>query len=185
MDFAPAPASWSQVNHTAEARKKEGQKNMEVIPLSWFSISFSSNKANKIYYTQNKELPCLPCLSASRNPTGMWDKKTAGQGYQSQHMPSNSVSDPSKKQQWFLWLFHTTISYKSQHRINLWAYSFLGEAECPSCPSSSAQVAFMAHLRSQGSSLQAVLQARKPIQVLGKISRGDTDLPLNIQKPEK
>lgn len=46
-----------------------GQKNMELIHLSWFSISFTSSKANKIYSTQHKEPSGFPSLSASKNPT--------------------------------------------------------------------------------------------------------------------
>lgn len=36
--------------------RKIGQKNTELIPLFWFSISFTSGKAKEMYHTQHKEL---------------------------------------------------------------------------------------------------------------------------------
>lgn len=62
-----AQASWSQADGTAEARKI-GQKNMELIPLSWFSISFTSGKPRRCI-TPNTKSSHFPSLSASKNPT--------------------------------------------------------------------------------------------------------------------
>lgn len=46
-----------------------GQKNMALIHLSWFSISFTSSEANKIYSIQQKQPSDFPSLSAPKNPT--------------------------------------------------------------------------------------------------------------------